>query len=107
MLYVLHHKKGALLLAAEDRDQVIRWSQRQLGKEAGLVSISEKVCMDADHSVERDGTGIGTVGDKGCHPVMGILANLAQDVHVEQGCSESQDALIQTALPVIKQPTWH
>lgn len=107
MLYVLHHKKGALMLSAEDRDQVRKWSERQLGKEAGLVSITEEICTDAESFVEKDGTGIGTGFDKGCRPVMGILANLAQDVHQEQGCSKSQAALPSRLIPRIKQPTWH
>jgi hypothetical protein len=47
MLYILHHKKGALMLSAEDRNQVLRWSERQLGKEAGLVSVTESVCTEA------------------------------------------------------------
>ena len=107
MIFVLHHKKGALKLSAEDRDQVLKWSERQLGKEAGLVSITEEIRKDAESSIERDGTGIGIGFDKGCRPVMGILANLAQDVYQEQGRSESQIALPSGLVPGIRIPTWH
>ena len=107
MIFVLHHKKGALKLSAKDRDQVLKWSERQLGKEAGLVSITEEIRKDAESSIERDGTGIGTGFDKGCRPVMGVLANLAQDVYQEQGRSESQVALPSGLVPGIRMPTWH
>ena len=107
MLYVLHHKKGALVLAAEDSSQVRRWSERQLGKEAGLVSISEGVCMDAAPSVERDGTGIGTGTDRGCRPVLGVWSDVAQDVYPEHGSSKISSALSPDNLPNYVTPTAH
>ena len=107
MLYVLHHKKGALMLSADDRNQVVRWSERQLGKEAGLVSITENVCMDAASSVERDGTGIGTGTDRGCQPVMGIWSDLSQDVFPEHGSSKIPNALFPNDLPNYADPTLH
>ena len=107
MLYLLHHKKGALVLSASDRDQVARWSERQLGKEAGLVSITEEFRKDTESFVEKDGTGIGTASDNGCRPVIGVLANLAQDVHGEQGRSESQTTLPAGLTPSARKPTWH
>lgn len=95
------------MLTAADRDQVQRWSERQLGKEAGLVSITEEFRKDTESFVEKDGTGIGTVSDKGCRPVMGVLANLAQDVEGEQGCSESQITLPSELDICARLPTWH
>lgn len=95
------------MLSASDRDQVIRWSERQLGKEAGLVSITEEFRKDTESFVEKDGTGIGTTSDNGCRPVMGVLANLAQDVQGEQGCSESQITLPSGLTPRVRMPTWH
>ena len=41
------------MLSAEDREQVLRWSERQLGNEAGLVSIAECVCTEAAPSVDE------------------------------------------------------
>ena len=107
MLYVLHHKKGALMLSAEDRDQVLRWSERQLGREAGLVSITESVCTEAAPSVERDGTGIGTGTDRGCRPVMGFWSDLSQDVYPEHGSSQIPNALFPYDLPNYADPTLH
>jgi hypothetical protein len=85
MIYILHHSKGALLLNAHDRDQVIEWSRRQLGSKAGMVSVSERICTDAVNAVEKDGTGIEDGHNPGCHPIMGVTANTAQDVLREQG----------------------
>lgn len=107
MLYVLHHKKGALMLSADDPTQVRRWSERQLGKEAGLVSISEGNCMDAATSVERDGTGIGTGTDRGCRPVLGVWSDVSQDVNPEQGSSKILNALFPGNLPNYAKPTSH
>ena len=107
MLFVLHHKQGALMLSAQDRDQVLKWSERQLGKEAGLVSIAECVCTEAAPSVERDGTGIGTGADRGCRPVLGTWIDLAQDVPEEQGSSKIPSALFQDHLPDYAAPTLH
>ena len=95
------------MLSADNRNQVVRWSERQLGKEAGLVSITENVCMDAAPSVERDGTGIGTGTDRGCQPVMGIWSDLSQDVFPEQGSSKIPNALFEDDLPNYADPTLH
>ena len=107
MLYVLHHKNGALMLSAGSREQVRKWSERQLGKEAGLVSITEGVCMEAAPAVEKDGTGIGTGTDRGCRPVMGIWSGHSQDVNPEQGSSKIHDALFPGGLPNYAEPTLH
>ena len=75
MLYVLHHPKGALLLRASDRDQVLQWSRRQLGARAALVSIYETDGMDSVENVERSGTGMKAMEADGCRPVISIMAN--------------------------------
>lgn len=95
------------MLSAGNRDQVLKWSERQMGKEAGLVSITESVCTDAAPSVERDGTGIGTGADRGCRPVMGVWSNLSQDVIPEQGSSKIPSALFPDDLPNYAEPTLH
>lgn len=95
------------MLSAENRDQVLKWSERQMGKEAGLVSITESVCMDAAPSVERSGTGIGTGADRGCRPVMRVWSNLSQDVFPEQGSSKIPSALFPDDLPNYAEPTLH
>ena len=107
MLYVLHHRTGALMLSAADQDQVRKWGERQLGEEAKLASISEGVCTEAAPSVEKDGTGIGTGLDKGCRPVMGVRSVLSQDVNPEHGCSKTTDAPVTRPLPHRVVPTLH
>jgi len=107
MFYILHHSKGALMLSAGDRDQVFKWSERQLGKRAGLFSITEGVCKEAVNSVERDGTGIGNGIDEGCHPLMGVMANLAQEVSAEHGSSKSHNTLFPVPRPGIRKETIH
>ena len=87
MLYVLHHSKGALVLSAGNRNEVLKWSERQLGSRAGFISVLEGSPTDGDSSVEKDGTGISAMEAVGCRPLIGIVANIAQDVPVEQGSS--------------------
>jgi hypothetical protein len=107
MIYALHHSKGILMLSAEDREQVLNWSKRQLGSRAGIVSIMEGGPREEAPSVEKDGTGIKARKADGCHPVVGIMAYSAQDVLGEQGCSEChEDARLDTRMN-IKEPTWH
>ncbi|MGK2925114.1 MAG: hypothetical protein ACSLE2_05785 [Lysobacterales bacterium] len=107
MIYVLHHSKGILMLSAEDRAQVIRWSERQLGNRAGTVFITEGTLTDEGPSVEKDGTGIKARQADGCFPVLRIIASTAQDVLGEQGCSGcDEDARLNSRMNM-KEPTWH
>lgn len=78
MYYILHHPKGTLMLSAQDRDQVLKWSQRQLGSHAKLVSVSEKDFSETDSFVEKGGTGITAREAEGCQPVLSIMANFVQ-----------------------------
>lgn len=107
MLYILHHAKGALLLSAGDRDQVLEWSQRQLGRKARLVSVVESNCREAVNTVEKDGTGISAEDGNGCLPLIGIMANLTQDVSRGHGCSSRPDALNPGSVPIAEKITWH
>jgi hypothetical protein len=80
MFYILHHPKGTLMLSASDKEQVVKWSQRQLGTQARLVSVSEKNFSKTDGFVEKSGTGITAKDTEGCQPVMCIMANFIQNV---------------------------
>jgi hypothetical protein len=73
MLFVLHHPKGALMFAANDRDQVVQWSERQLGEDAVLATIFES---DERECIEKDGTGIRASDAWGCQPVLSITASM-------------------------------
>jgi len=79
MLYLLHHSKGALILSADDRDQVVEWSKRQLGPLACKASVIETNPSMLAHWVERSGTGMLAETSKGCRPVMSITADLPTD----------------------------
>jgi len=107
MLYVLHHPKGALVLSADDRDQVLRWSERQLGSRAGLVSVIEGDPMDGAPSVEKDGTGIRAMTARGCRPLIGIMANIAQDVPEEHGSSVSHASPLPCQVPKTARQSLH
>jgi hypothetical protein len=106
MFYILHHPKGTLMLSASDKEQVIRWSRRQLGTQARLASISEKDFSETDEFVEKSGTGITAKDAEGCQPVMCIMANYIQtvsdaeeshsenDIYVSGPCLESMKPAI-------------
>jgi hypothetical protein len=89
MLYILHHAKGALMIEAQDKNQVLKWSERQLGLQARLVSVSEAEISDTDNYVEKGGTGITAREAEVCQPVRSIMANIfanasdAEEFHME------------------------
>ena len=80
MIYTLHHPKGTLIMSAQNKHQVIQWSQRQLGAQARLVSISEKDILETDNFIEREGTGIMAREAYGCQPLISIMATFVQNV---------------------------
>ena len=106
MLYVLHHSQGTLMLSANDRDEVVRWSERQLGSRAGTAFITDNFCTDAER-VEKDGTGVRREEAEGCLPVFGSRAHSSQDVVEEHGCFECLDARIRDFHMKIGETTWH
>ena len=68
------------MLAAQDREQVLDWSDRQLGPRPGLVSVFESDPAGTGGTIEKDGTGIDFERPEGCRPVMSIMANLMESV---------------------------
>ena len=99
MIYILHHPKGTLMMSAQDKNQVVKWSQRQLGAQARLVSISEKDILETDNLVEREGTGITAREAHGCQPLISIMANFDQNLsdvdesHMERDSNVSRPCL--------------
>ncbi len=63
------------MLSAKDKEQVRKWSERQLGRKARLVSIFEEGSSTSDGCVEKGGTGIQAREAEGCRPVLSIMAN--------------------------------
>jgi len=64
-------------MIAQNKNEVMKWSARQLGSKARLISISERDYSDSTQSVEKGGTGIKAREADGCQPIMGIMANVA------------------------------
>ena len=107
MIYILHHPKGTLMMSAQNKNQVIEWSQRQLGTRARLVSISEKDFSETNTFVEREGTGITAREAYGCQPLISIMANCAQNMSdVEESHTESGNSVSGSRLKGMK-PTVH
>jgi len=95
------------MLQAGDREQVLKWSQRQLGKQANLVSITESDRMDTVESVEKSGTGIEAGNAEICQPVMSIMANFMRSMSdALEEHMESDSYLGGTRIADTK-PTWH
>ena len=65
-------------MSAQNKHQVMQWSQRQLGAQARLVSISEQDILETDNFIEREGTGITAREAYGCQPLISIMANFDQ-----------------------------
>ena len=80
MYFILHHSKGALMLDAEDRHQVLVWSKRQLGERAGMVSVVELEEDSPSDWVERSGTGVTQQAVKACKPTLSFMADSVQRV---------------------------
>jgi len=107
MLYILHHPKGTLMLSAQDKEQVHKWSERQLGKKARLVSIFEEGSSEKDGFVEKGGTGIKAREAEGCQPVLSIMADFMKKLpDAEGGHTESDQYMSGSRLEGMK-PTIH
>jgi len=107
MFYILHHPKGTLMLSARDREQVLKWGQRQLGAQARLISISEKDFSETGGFVEKSGTGISAREAEGCQPVMSIMANFVQFVCDARENHTESDSCIDGPVMTGKKPTVH
>ena len=107
MIYILHHPKGTLMMSAQNKNQVMQWSQRQLGAQARLVSISEQDFSETDSFVEREGTGITAREAYGCQPLISIMATFVQNVSdAEESHMESDRNVSEPRLKGMK-PTIH
>lgn len=78
MLFLLHHSTGALVLSADDRNQVLLWSKRQLGRRAHLASVVELDEPTTVDWVEKSGTGIRGSILKGCEAKFSFMADSVQ-----------------------------
>ena len=66
------------MLSADDRHQVIEWGKRQLGNQAGLISVIESDFAEIESLVEKSGTGLRAEESRGCKPMLSIMADSAQ-----------------------------
>ncbi len=95
------------MLSADDRDEVIEWSKRQLGNHARLVSVIESDFADIESLVERSGTGMRAEALNSCKPMMSIMADSAQclsESHKEK--VHYSDSHFEFQMKARK-PTWH
>ena len=95
------------MLSADDRRQVIEWGKRQLGSQAGLISVIESDFAEIEALVEKDGTGIEAEESRGCRPMLSIMADSAQclsELHREK--VHYSDSHLEFQMSVRK-PTWH
>jgi len=95
------------MLSAQDKEQVLQWSQRQLGTRAKLVSVSEKDFSETDGFVERSGTGISAREAEGCQPVLSIMANFVQYVRDVEKDHMDSDPCVERSQVVGRKPTLH
>ena len=80
MYFLLHHSTGALMLDAKNLNEVLSWSERQLGPRAGLVSVLQLDSQSCADSVEKSGTGIHQAKTDGCEAKLSFMADSVQRV---------------------------
>jgi len=68
------------MLDATDRNEVLSWSERQLGSQAGLVSVLQMDQQPSSDSVEKSGTGIEPAKTEGCTARLSFMADSVQRV---------------------------
>jgi hypothetical protein len=81
MYFLLHHSTGALMLAAEDRDQAVSWAGRKLGHSAKIASVVEWDENLSSDWVERTGTGLKQTLSIGCEAQLSFMADSVQRVN--------------------------
>ena len=81
MYFLLHHSTGALVLAAEDRGQVMCWTERQLGQAAKAASVLDMEDSHPANWVERSGTGMQQTQHGGCEAQLSLMADSVQRVN--------------------------
>jgi len=95
------------MLSAQDRDQVLKWSQRQLGTQARMASISEKDFSETGDWVEKGGTGITAMEAQGCQPVLSIMANFVQFALDAEKVHKESDTCVKGPELQGRMPTLH
>jgi hypothetical protein len=78
MYFLLHHPTGALLLTAEDQEQVMSWTSRQLGRGAKAASVLHMEDSHPVNWVERSGTGSQQTLNHGCEAQLSFMADSVQ-----------------------------
>ena len=81
MYFLLHHPTGALVLTAEDRDQVVSWTRRQLGQGAKAASVLNLEECHPLHCIEHSGPGIHQAQNGGCEAQLSFMADAVQRVN--------------------------
>ena len=85
----------------------MKWSQRQLGAQARLISVSENEFLETAGSIEKEGTGITAREADGCRPLISIMATFVQNMSdAEESHMESDSNVSGPRLKVMR-PTVH
>ena len=95
------------MLSAQDKEQVRKWSERQLGRKARLVTISEEGSLGIDGLVEKGGTGIQAREAEGCQPILSIMANFMEELRGVEGGHTESDHYVSGPRSRGKMPTVH
>ena len=95
------------MLSAQDKEQVRKWSERQLGRKARLVSIFEEGSSNLDGMVEKGGTGIEAREAEGCQPVLSIMANFMKKLPDVEGGHMESDHYVSGSRFEGRKPTIH
>jgi hypothetical protein len=77
MYFLLHHSTGTLMLDANDKSEVLSWTERQLGDAAKRAAVIEIQDEAESNWVERSGTGI---NKNGCEAFLSVMADSIQGV---------------------------
>ena len=107
MYFLLHHSKGTLVLAADDSEQVIEWSKRQLGRQVSFVSNIDSQQAAMDSLVERSGTGQKAASLMGCHPLISITAEIDHGLTVRQENVDCYSNSMIEGRKFAREPIWH
>jgi hypothetical protein len=80
MYFLLHHSTGALMMEADNRSQVVAWSERQIGHRSGQTFILEIEDHPPSDWVEKSGTGMGKPVEERCQAKLSLMADSVQRV---------------------------
>lgn len=95
------------MLSASNKNEVRKWSRRQLGTQARRATISEKDSFETVGYIEKEGTGITAREAEGCQPLMSIMANFVENATDTAESHMENDIYVSTPREQGRKPTLH